>query len=161
MSYLKMALKAMEAATCEGEDRAHTPPAKVVKPAKLHPVEPPQASPEAPPATCESCRWVELNPWTSDPALGAWCHYRMKHLVVGSAACGEFRRGEVHPRQPHKQVPAVRAATERILTCFECPRHEHDTVNPPEGWGRCALNKRGCYGLRPACSEVTRDTYDG
>jgi len=137
------------------------PPAKPAKVANLYPTEAPQATPEVRPVTCESCPWYELNPWTHYPTFGAWCHRQMEHLVVGSAACGEFRRGEVPPRQPHKQVPAVPAATERILTCFECPRHEHDTVNPPEGWGRCALNKRGCYGLRPACSEIPRDTWDG
>lgn len=45
---------------------------------------------------------------------------------------------------------------ERILTCFECPMHEHDAVNPPEGWGRCTLKNKGCYGLLSACSEITR-----
>ena len=39
-------------------------------------------------------------------------------------------------------------------TCFDCPSHEHDTVNPPEGWGSRTLKPRGCYGLRPACSEI-------
>ncbi len=56
-------------------------------------------------ATCESCPWYELNPWSRDPALGAWCHYRMEHLVMSSAACGEFRRGEVPPRQNNERVP--------------------------------------------------------
>jgi hypothetical protein len=40
------------------------PPAKVAKPAKLHPVEPTQNGPEITPATCEACPWYELNPWT-------------------------------------------------------------------------------------------------
>jgi hypothetical protein len=53
------------------------------------------------------------------------------------------------------------AMPERILTCFECPMHEHDTVNPPAGWGRCTLKKRGCYGLRPACPEIPCDAWDG
>jgi hypothetical protein len=51
------------------------------------------------------------------------------------------------------------AYRECILTCFECPLHEHDTVNPSQGWGRCTVKNRGCYGLRPACSEIQpRDT---
>jgi hypothetical protein len=157
MSYLKMALKAMEAATCEREGRDHTPPAK---PAKLHPVEPPQASPEAPPATCELCLWFELNPWTSGPALGAWCHYRMEHLVVGSGACGEFRRGEVPPMQPHKKVPAVPATMskvpqERILTCEDCHNFEpNNGPNPLQGWGKCLKRNQGRYGCATACEEV-------
>ena len=52
------------------------------------------------------------------------------------------------------------AQPERILTCFECPRHEHDTVNPPEGWGRCTFKDKGCYGLRPACPEIQRQNID-
>ena len=52
------------------------------------------------------------------------------------------------------------APTEHILTCFECPLHEHDTVNPTQGWGRCTLKNRGCYGLRPACSEIQRRAAD-
>jgi len=138
------------------------PPAKPAKVAKLYSGEAPQASPPTGPVTCAAaCPWFASNPWSHDPTLLGWCHRRMDPLAAGSPACEEFRHGEVPPMQPYKQVPAVPAATERILTCFECPRHEHDTVNPPEGWGRCALNKRGCYGLRPACSEVPRDTYDG
>ena len=50
---------------------------------------------------------------------------------------------------------------EHILTCFDCPMHEHDPINPPEGWGRCTLKNRGCYGLRAACSEIPRDARDG
>jgi hypothetical protein len=64
----------------------------------------------APSATCESCAWYELNPWTRDLALGAWCHYRMDPLVVGSAACGEFARGEVPPRQNYDRVPQVQTS---------------------------------------------------
>ena len=86
------------------------PSAKTAKVAKLYSAESPQATTtEARPLTCESCSWYELNPWTRDPALGAWCHFRMEHLVVGSAACEEFSRGEMSPRQPPKQAPAVPA----------------------------------------------------
>jgi hypothetical protein len=52
------------------------------------------------------------------------------------------------------------AMPERILTCFECPMHEHDTVNPPEGWGRCTLKNKGCYGLRLACADLPRQDID-
>ena len=45
------------------------------------------------------------------------------------------------------------ARPERILTCFECPMHEHDTINPSQGWGRCLHRGKGCYGLLPACAE--------
>ena len=45
------------------------------------------------------------------------------------------------------------AMPERILTCFDCPRHEHDTINPSQGWGRCTFKDKWCYGLRPACPE--------
>jgi hypothetical protein len=115
-----------------------------------------EPTPPSPSATCESCPWYELNPWTRDPALGAWCHRRMEPLATGAPACEEFNRGEVPSRQSYKQVLAATppAPKEHILTCFDCPRHEHDTVNPPEGWGRCTLKNRGCYGLRPACSEI-------
>ncbi len=50
------------------------------------------------------------------------------------------------------EVP-VASPPARILTCFECPLHEHDPVNPPQGWGRCTMRNQGCYGLKPACSE--------
>jgi hypothetical protein len=50
----------------------------------------------------------------------------------------------------------VSSPPERVLTCFECPRHEHDPINPPEGWGRCTFKGKWCYGLRPACSEIQR-----
>jgi hypothetical protein len=55
-------------------------------------------TPPFPLETCESCPWYTLNPWTRDPALGAWCHYRMEHLVVGGAACEEFQYGEIQPQ---------------------------------------------------------------
>jgi hypothetical protein len=45
------------------------------------------------------------------------------------------------------------APPEHILTCFDCPRHEHDTINPSQGWGRCTFKDKWCYGLRPACPE--------
>lgn len=60
----------------------------------------------------------------------------------------------------HVEAPQA-GFQEHVLTCFECPRHEHDTVNPSQGWGRCTLKKQGCYGLRPACSEIPRGTGDG
>jgi hypothetical protein len=157
MSYLKMALKAMEAATCEREGRDQTPPAK---PAKLHPVEPTQNGPEITPATCEACPWYELNPWTHYPDFTAWCHYRMEHLVMGSAACEEFSRGEMPLRQPRKQVPAVLATIskvpqERILTCADCHNFEPSNgPNPLQGWGKCLKRNQGRYGCATACEEV-------
>lgn len=68
----------------------------------------------------------------------------------------EFRHGEV--RQNHERVPQVQPLTspashEHMLTCFECPLHEHDPVNPPQGWGRCTLRNQGCYGLKPMCTK--------
>jgi hypothetical protein len=157
MSYLKMALKAMEAATCEREGRDHTPPAK---PAKLHPVEPPQASPERRPATCSACPWFALNPWTHFPDFGAWCHYRMEHLVVGSLACEEYRRGEVPLRQNHERVSQVQPSTtpalqEHVLTCADCDHFNPSRgPNPRQAWGRCGKRKRGRYGCATACEEV-------
>jgi hypothetical protein len=114
---------------------------------------------------CVECPWCQDNPWTHYPELRAWCHYRMEPLATGSPACEEFRRGEVPPRQTHERVPQVQPSTspapqEHVLTCFECPLHEHDMVNPTHGWGRCTLKKRGCYGLRPACSEIQRRDTD-
>jgi hypothetical protein len=133
------------------------PPAKVAKPAKLHPVEPTQNGPETTPAACEACPWYELNPWTHYPDFAAWCHYRMEHLVVGSAACEEFSCGEMPPRQPHKQVPAVpatmsKAPQERILTCADCPYFEaNQGPNPRHGWGFCRKRERGRFGCATAC----------
>jgi hypothetical protein len=45
---------------------------------------------------------------------------------------------------------------ERVLTCADCGFHKYLGPNPAHGWGRCAFKGRGCYGLRPACSEITR-----
>ena len=94
---------------------AHTQPAPPlpVAGAEVKPVveESQEPTPPPPPATCESCPWYELNPWTHDPALGAWCHRRMEPLATGSPACEEFRRGEVPSRQPYEHVPAVPAVT--------------------------------------------------
>ena len=160
MSYLKMALKAMEAATCEREGRDHTPSAK---PAKLHPVEPPQASPETPPATCESCPWYDLNPWTHYPDFGAWCHRKMEHLVIGSLACEEFRIGEVPPRQNHERVPQVQLSTtlapqEHVITCADCPHFEaNHGPNTRQGWGRCAKRGKGRHGCAMACAAALTD----
>jgi hypothetical protein len=105
-------------------------------------------SSEAPPVTCESaCPWYELNPWSRDPALGAWCYYRMEGLVVGSAVCEEFDRGEVPIKATPKTARQASAPGECILTCFECPLHEHDTVNPSEGW-EVSKTKQGPVWLR-------------
>jgi hypothetical protein len=46
------------------------------------------------------------------------------------------------------------ATLERILSCADCGFHEYQGPNPRQGWGRCKLKNRGCYGLRPACSEI-------
>jgi hypothetical protein len=160
MSYLKMALKAMEAAICEGEGRDHTPPAKT---AKLHPLEPPQASPETPPATCESCPCYDLNPWTHYPDFGAWCHRKMEHLVIGSLACEEFRLGEVPARQNHERVPQVQpsatpAPQEHVITCADCLHSEtNHGPTPRQGWGRCAKRGKGRHGCAMAGAAALTD----
>jgi hypothetical protein len=116
--------------------------------------------------TCAAaCPWYELNPWTRDPALGAWCHRRTEPLAAGSPACEEFRHGEVPPRQPYEQAPAVPAATspapqEHVLTCTDCPHFEaNQGPNPRQGWGRCVKRGKGRYGCAMACEAAL--TNDG
>ena len=82
-------------------------------------------APASPPATCESCPWYELNPWTHYPDFGAWCHFRMEHLVVDSAVCEEFQHGKVSARQNHERVPSTSPAPqapapgERVLKTMD------------------------------------------
>jgi hypothetical protein len=114
----------------------------------------------SPPATCEPCPWYVLNPWTHYPDFGAWCHRQMVHLVVGSAACEEFRRGEVPLRQNHERVPQIQpskssAPLEHVLTCADCPHFEaNQGPNPRQGWGKCLKRGRGRFGCATACAEV-------
>ena len=68
-------------------------------------------APQSPPAVCESCPWHVLNPWTHYSDFGAWCHFRMEHLVVGSVACEEFQHGAVPLRKNHERVPQVQSST--------------------------------------------------
>jgi hypothetical protein len=110
-----------------GEHMSTPPSAKPV--AKLQPVEAPQTSPPAGILTCVACPWYELNPWTHDPALGAWCLYRMEGLVLGSPVCEEFNRGEVPTRQNYEPATQVQlsvspASQEGVLTCADCPHFE-------------------------------------
>jgi hypothetical protein len=134
--------------------------AKPAKVANLQPVEALQVSPSACIVTCAACPWYELNPWSRDPALGAWCRYLMEGLVVGSPACEEFNRGEVPPRQNHEPVPQVQlsvspASQERVLTCADCPHFEQNHgPTPRQGWGRCLRRGRGRYGCATACEKV-------
>lgn len=68
----------------------------------------------------------------------------------------EFQHGEVSQNRElsHQvQLSISPASQEHMLTCFECPLHEHDPINPSQGWGRCTLRNQGCYGLKPACTE--------
>jgi hypothetical protein len=46
------------------------------------------------------------------------------------------------------------APPERILTCADCDFHKYKGPNPRQGWRRCALKARGCYGIRAACEEA-------
>ena len=46
------------------------------------------------------------------------------------------------------------APRERTLTYADCGFHEYQGPNPAQGWGRCTLKNRGCYGLRPACPDI-------
>ena len=83
-------------------------------------------APPSPLATCESCPWYALNPWTHYPDFGAWCHHQMEPLAAGSAACKKFQHGEVPARQNHDQVPQVQTSAfpapqapprEKIVRC--------------------------------------------
>jgi hypothetical protein len=53
------------------------------------------------------------------------------------------------------------APPEHILTCADCGFHKYQGPNPRQGWGRCTFKGKGCYGLKPACSEVHRQDTDG
>jgi hypothetical protein len=164
MSYLKMALKALEATSGAGAAGAQKYGFSSQAANHTSTTESPQSAPPASPVTCAAaCPWYAPNPWSHNPTLLGWCHRRMEPLAAGSPACEEFRRGEVLPRQNYERVPAATspASPERILTCFDCPRHEHDTVNRTEGWGHCTFKGKGYYGLRRACSEIPRDPRDG
>ena len=108
--------------------------------------------------TCEPCPWYVLNPWTHYPGWGAWCHYRMEHLVAGSPACEEFRRGEVPLRQHHERVLKIQPSTspipqEHVLTCADCSNFEANYgPNPRQGWGKCLKRGRGLFGCATACT---------
>jgi hypothetical protein len=108
--------------------------------------------------TCEPCPWYVLNPWTHYPGWGAWCHYRMEHLVAGSPACEEFRRGEVPLRQHHERVLKIQPSTspilqEHVLTCADCSNFEANYgPNPRQGWGKCLKRGRGRFGCATACT---------
>jgi hypothetical protein len=128
-----------------------TPPS-----ANLQSVEAPQTNPLAC-MTCAGCPWHQLNPWSRDPAQGAWCHYRMEGLVVGSPVCDEFQHGAVPPRQNHEPVPQVQpskspATQVGVLTCADCSYFEtNHGPNPRQGWGKCLKRGRGRYGCAAAC----------
>ena len=123
-----------------------------------------EPAPPPAPATCESCPWHELNPWSHDPALGAWCHRRMEPLATG-APCEEFA-GEV-PRQPYKYVPAFPAAgapasSEHTTTCYECHHFEaNHGPNPRQGWGRCLKRNKGRFGCARVCEAAQTDDVVG
>jgi hypothetical protein len=73
MSYLKMALQAlesMEAATTERGDRDHTPPSKVVN---LHPDDALQTSPRERILTCYECGYFRPADNSPNPTQ-AWGH---------------------------------------------------------------------------------------
>jgi len=95
-------------------------------------------APPSPPATCESCPWYALNPWTHYPDFGAWCHHQMEPLTAGSAACKEFQHGAVPPRQNHERVPQVQPST------FPAP------LAPPPGESVLNTKDRARPGARTA-----------
>jgi hypothetical protein len=90
---------------------------------------------------------------------------RGKEISSGEEDTGgflvEFHRREVPPKATPNTASQAPAPGERVLTCADCGFHEYQGPNPRQGWGSCTLKKRGCYGLRPACSEIPRDTWDG
>jgi hypothetical protein len=99
-----------------------SPPAKPAKVAKLYSTESPQATSEVRPVTCESCPWYDLNPWTHYPDFGAWCHFRMEHLVVGRHACEEFDRKAVPIKATPNPAPLAPAPGERVLKTMDRTR---------------------------------------
>ncbi len=161
MSYLKMALAALQATTSAGEAGAQRCGFTSLAPNHTPTTEAPQGSPPAWPVTCAAaCHWYASNPWSHDPTLLGWCHRRMEPLAAGSPACEEFNRGEVPLKATPNTAPQAPAPGERVLTCADCGFHEYQVPNQRQGWGRCTLKKRGCYGLRPACSEIPRQDTD-
>jgi len=103
MSYLKMALQTLKAATVEGrppeEQMAgipgqapdHPPPCPKFIP-KVEPASPPERI-----LTCAECPWYAPNPWTHYPELSAWCHYHMDGILKDNPACISYRRGGIAP----------------------------------------------------------------
>ena len=69
--------------------------------------------------------------------------------TTGAGEAGAQRCG--YTSQAPNNTPTTEAPQEHVLVCYECPWHEHDTVNPSEGWGKCLKRNKGRYGCATAC----------
>jgi len=166
MSYLKMALAALQATPSVGEAGAqrcdftsqapHTPTTAA-----------PQASAPERILSCSECPWYQENSWTHYPELPLWCSWHFDHLGGDSQQCRGWRGGKIpHPdrmRSPRNDdftmgkdeeggANAVDNSPSQQVTCFQC-RHfkPNDDPNPRQGWGRCLKRGRGRFGCATAC----------
>lgn len=113
---------------------------------------------ESPPErilTCSECPWHQLNSWTLYPEFPSWCAWHFDHLMVNNPACVGFRREELPPPQKaHQPRPVhhnpVRTEEPAIPTCGACAHFLCSSINPLQGFGRCALSDvSGCPGAYP------------
>ena len=70
---------------------------------------------------------------------------------VGEAGTQRFGFTSQAPSHTPTPESPQTSPRERLLTCGDCPLHEHDTVNPSEGWGKCLKLNKGRYGCATAC----------
>jgi hypothetical protein len=84
-------------------DFGDNPSAKPAKVANLQPVEAPQASPPERILSCSECPWYQLNLWTHQQELGAWCWWHVDGILADNPACISYWRGEVPERRERRK----------------------------------------------------------
>ncbi len=74
-------------------------PAKPAKVANLCSTETAQASAPERILSCSECPWYQVNPWTHQQELGAWCWWYEDGILTDNPACISYRRGGVPERR--------------------------------------------------------------
>lgn len=103
MSYLKMALAVLQATTSVGEAGAERCGFTRQAPNHSPTSEAPQASAPERILSCSECPWYQLNPWTHQKELGAWCWWQVDGIIADNPACISYRRGEVPERRERRK----------------------------------------------------------